>query len=282
MRRRVYEVSRKYIIEEFDSYDELLTTTQSREVNDWCDEDGAREKVEVGRDPWSGEKTFDDAVNHLKCGCDTSYKKLRSHVAKKNRIPIKRKPISYNNVVGFQPNVPAAIMGLPKSMIDMKMAPKKAKIVDLIYDMTASCKNDADSLAEYGTEVLQRVQGLEENGYRVRISVVATFGTPYGYDTAHGVKVKIKSENQPLDLKRVSYPLVGKGMFRRIMFDWYESGPDHEELSGYGSTIRSWDKIDTALAKEFQEQLYGSGKSIYICCGDDLDEVFKEVEGDKK
>lgn len=263
------------IIEEFESYDELIKTTSRREVNSWAHGESKRREVDDDREPWSGERTYGDAVKHLKEGCETSFKLIKTGLKDTSKVVNKdRKPMTFNNVIGFQPNVPAAIMGLPKSMIDCKMAPKKTKIIDLIYDMTANCGTDAEELSEYGANILQHVVSLEKSGYRVRLSVVATFAR--SYDNKHCVKVKLKSENQPLDLKRVSYPLAGKGMFRRIMFDWYESCPEATEISGYGCTMRRWG--DEQMIKEVKDKLKGSGKTVYIMYGDKLDDIFRQYE----
>lgn len=267
----------KNIIEEFESYDELLRTTSSREVHDWAHGDSKRHEVDDRRDPWSGERTYQDAVRHLKEGCETSFKLIKTGPKDSSRVINKdRKPMTFNNVIGFQPNVPAAIMGLPKSMIDCKMTPKRTKIIDLIYDMTANCGNETKALAEYGAKILKHVVSLEQSGYRVRLSVVATFA--HSYDDKHVVKVKLKSENQPLDMKRVSYPLAGKGMFRRIMFDWYESCPEATEISGYGSPMKNWTEHEVKAAEELKNRIKGSGKTVYIMFNDDLEDIFEQYE----
>ena len=65
-------------------------------------------------------------------------------------------------------------------------------------------------------------------------------------------------------------------MFRRIMFDWYESCPEATEISGYGCTMRRWG--DEQMIKEVKDKLKGSGKTVYIMYGDKLDDIFRQYE----
>ena len=65
---------------------------------------------------------------------------------KDNLQRIKLKPVCINPTVtfsaspiGFAPIVPNAILGLPQSMVASTLDVKDNKIIDMVYDITASC-----------------------------------------------------------------------------------------------------------------------------------------------
>jgi hypothetical protein len=164
-----------------------------------------------------------------------------------------------NNVHGFAPVVPLALKGVPNSMLNMIMKPIKAKVVDVLYDMTVSCGIRAEQQMKAGREVLAAVIDLEKQGYRFNIYAAITFT---GGKDADIICIKIKSAEQPLDIKRVSFPMAHTGFFRVIGFDWYSKVPGGEYRSGYGrGAYYNWGKEDS---KEILEALTGRKNVIYF------------------
>lgn len=160
---------------------------------------------------------------------------------------------SFNDVAGFQPIVPNALLGLPKSMVNSSMTTIKTKVLDIYYDMTVSCGIESSDLIKAGQKMLGVILEMEAQGYRFNLYVTQDY-----YDSSNGcdmVCVKVKSANQPFDLKRMSFPTSHTAFFRGIGFDWYAKFPKGTYRFGYGHSI-FYDKSQEEVQKEFR-RLFG-------------------------
>lgn len=170
---------------------------------------------------------------------------------------------SFNDVVGFAPIVPNAIMGLPNSMVNSSMTQIKTKVLDVYYDMTVSCCVDSDDLIKAGQKMLGVILEMEAQGYRFNLYVCQTYGDRQGCDM---LCVKVKSANQPFDLKRMSFPVSHTAFFRGIGFDWYSKFPLGTYRCGYGTPmyhLHSQDEIKTEFKRLFGNgSMYFSAQSI--------------------
>lgn len=165
---------------------------------------------------------------------------------------------SFNDVVGFQPIIPNAIMGLPNSMVNSSMAPIKTKVLDIYYDMTVSAWVDSDDLIKAGQKMLGVILEMEAKGYRFNLYVCQTYGDGKGCDM---LCVKVKSANQPFDLKRMSFPVSHTAFFRGIGFDWYSKFPLGTYRSGYGTPMY-YLKSQDEIKGEFK-RLFGHGATYF-------------------
>ena len=185
---------------------------------------------------------------------------------------------SFNDVVGFQPIVPNAIMGLPKSMINTRIAPIKTKVIDVYYEMTVAWHIRFKDLIKAGQKMLGAIKELEAQGYRFNL-----YCTQGYYSQSSGCDMlclKIKSANQPMDLKRMSFPIAHSAFFRGMGFDWYSKFPKGTYRGGYGHAI-SYDKTQAQIQDEYRKLfgknlIYFSAKTI-VEKGDKADEYIKEV-----
>jgi len=209
---------------------------------------------------WDGVKTLDEAKNMLKNGWAE-----KVDVVKKSMKDTQRKNFSMKNsglktdVVGFVPIVPNAILGLPNSMLNTSVKPKKNKVIDIIYGLDFSASVSKDNIIEYGLQVMKRVCKLEAEGFRVRLTCMQVYAD--NMDEFHIMTVKCKSEDQPLDAQRIMFPMFHTSMFRVIGFGWYETLPESTHLYGYGKPLyyfMSQNQIDNMI-----EQLFGR-TAIYI------------------
>lgn len=270
----------KVIVEDFSSIHELISTIESREVSKAFEyyegfSSCARFKVESGKKPWTGAKDWQEATSKIKQGDDSLYKKFKKihqEMSLKNVKNVSKKSYrSVNDLVGYTPNVPNSIMNLPNSMINSVVVRRKNKVIDLLVDVTHPAYKSTSEILEYGCEVVQTIEQLEKAGYRVRVSAFLSFGNTH--TVWHVLKFRIKNEGQPLDLKKLVYPVAGAATLRRIGFAWYESVPGGKYISGYGEAIYCWDN-DTA--KEELLKFAGSGaEQIYL---NSYDSVSKQIE----
>ena len=164
----------------------------------------------------------------------------------------------FNGVVGFAPIVPNAIMGLPNSMVNSSMKQIKTKVLDIYYDMTVSAYVDSNDLIKAGQKMLGVILEMEAQGYRFNLYVCQTYGDGKGCDM---LCVKVKSANQPFDLKRMSFPVSHTAFFRGVGFDWYSKFPIGTYRIGYGTPIYHL-KSQEEIKKEFK-RLFGQG-AVYF------------------
>ena len=231
---------------------------------------------------WCGVKDYAEAQELLRTGYQPVVEKLNK--AFKTTVMGESKRFRFeNNVYGFAPVVPLALIGVPNSMLNMTMKPIKAKVVDVFYDMTVSCSVSAEQQMKAGREVLSAIIDLEKQGYRFNIYAAITFT---GSRDADIICIKIKSAEQPLDIKRVSFPMAHTGFFRVIGFDWYSKVPNGTYRCGYGrGAYYEWGKEES---KKVLEELTGRKNVIYFSAAEivrrnkDKDNIKEELTNDSK
>lgn len=164
---------------------------------------------------------------------------------------VKEKTKNYNDVVGFQPIVPNAIMNLPMSMINQKRVAKKGKIISLYCDMGVYAGIDKDQLAYRGALILSVIDAYEKQGYRVELLTgVSSKGAG---NKTYGFVLPIKKSGQPLNLLKTAYYIVNPSFLRRTYFQFCESVPDIGDItSDYGRQ-----RDDSERKKHLQEFIGG-------------------------
>lgn len=254
-----YKVNRKktmkLMIERYNSANEVVEDLKRRPEREggW---DSRKEKV--SDDPkWYGVKTYDEALELLRTGYQPTVDKLKSKM--KSNLAGSGKRISFkNNIVGANAIVPLALMGVPNCMQDMQMKPIKNKVIDVYYDMTAHCGITSDQIIEQGQKVLGAILELEAQGYRFNLYAVQGYANEKSADM---LVIKLKSANQPLDLKRISFPLTHTAFFRVIGFDWYHKCPESTYRWGYGHNITK--EIDSV--QDFAKNVFGKNAVMFTC-----------------
>lgn len=145
-----------------------------------------------------------------------------------------------NSVIGFIPNVPNFCLGVPNTMIDIKKDIKKVKIINIIINSCVSGGINKNSIQKKFSEILNDIIFLEKKGYRVNIYLL--IGTVNG-NTEETLKynlgvVKVKKDSEPIDLKKLVFPLVHPSFLRRFIFRYLETfGTNDFTYSGYGRPL---------------------------------------------
>lgn len=272
---RKYKIEKdgwKVNVEEFESFNELLKVCDEREVNDWVDRgDDARTATD---DSWRG-GSYKKSRDLLVHGWDEKLEEIKEKCEKYSKEVDVQRPRQFTSRVGYSPNVPNALRGLPNSMFNLKLEPKKSKVLDICVDFGIRSGEDVDAVIRKSVKLLAKINSLEQSGYRVKLSFLKTFNDEG--DLSYVCKMTLKNEFQPLDLKRVAFPMGHPAMFRRMMFDWYERFPNAEHISGYGISLgilyrdhRSYyEKLEKMLCKKNQYMI-----NYYT----DLDEMFKGLK----
>ena len=138
-------------------------------------------------------------------------------------------------------------------MIATERTPQKIKAVSIIYCSDASGSTPTKEFLKCGAVVLNIINELELKGYRVRL--VNEFTGAKRGDEALISRVVLKDWRQPLDLKKITFPLAHSAMCRRFSFRYTETQPELRNSGwrpGYGTSLgmKGYDKVVNTYKKE--------------------------------
>lgn len=275
------------ITEHFDSMEALLATIESRPVNNAFASSKSSDKEKLssrtGDDEFCGTKSFEEAVELMMHGWDEPLSKLKKEAsklqAKSNMKTSKYVPTS--GVVGFAPIVPNAIMGLPNSMIHYNKTQQKVKAVTLVYGNHVNCGWTTDEIIKASVVALQIVNELELMGYRVKLAVEGYYGER-GRNSARFV-VDVKDWRQPIDLKKLAFPMVHPSMLRRIAFAWLETTPELSKDMVWGYGVPANNKNYESVVAELKRSKQLGENDFYLTpymikdCGHDVNKVMERA-----
>lgn len=237
------------VFEHFNSITSFVKALEERKENNSAMRGASSSKD--GDKSFTGTKSYSEAVDLLKNGWTEKLEEVKQKfntAVKANANASTERVRPTTGVVGYAPCVPNAIRGLPNSMITTEKTPQKIKAVSLVYGTTVNGDFRSENLIKCGVAIMQIVNNLELAGYRVKlVQEVLASGT--GNDTATAM-IDLKDYRQPLDLKKLCFPMIHTSMFRRIGFKWLETVPNLTNRgfsSGYGSALTS----DYSERKEF-------------------------------
>lgn len=248
-----YHKNYRVMIEEYSSAVEVYEDCKTRKITDDSFHDMAHK--DLGK--WEGVKDYEEALTLLRNGYQPTVEKLKEQI-RFNKAGAGKRISFQNNIVGYAPVVPLAMMNVPNCMVDMKMKPIKCKVLDIYYDMTCSSGTSSKQIIENGQKLLGTIIELEKQGYKFNLYAMQTYSNDKSADM---LLIKIKSSNQPLDLKRISFPLTHTAFFRVIGFDWYSKTPKGVYRSAYGHALAH--EFGKTELKEFATQALGKN-AIYI------------------
>lgn len=180
-----------------------------------------------------GDKESAAAINRFKSKLDNAMEKV-----------VQEKTRNYNDVAGFQPIVPNAVMNLPISMINQKRVVKKGKVIKLHCDMGFRAGTDKDDIAYRGALILSVIDEYERQGYRIELSAgVSAMGRG---DKCVGFVFPIKQAGQPLNILKVAYYIVNPSFLRRTYFRFCEVETHIDNItSGYGQQTQDSSRLTT-------------------------------------
>lgn len=260
---------RNNICETYESISDLLTTLDAREYTDDLQNWETYKRGDGGESytPWNGETSWTDATNMLIYGESKAVDAMNVNLH--STLDTDTRPARVRCVAGNLPIVPNAIIGLPKSMIKRDARPLKNKVVTLSVDIARNASTDTDEMIEYGVRVVSFIKALEHKGVRVRVYVLCAMG----YEHKRAImRLLVKNESTPLDIKRLCFPIANPAMFRVIGFDWYERVPlpvIHD--GGYGREIKAGETCSLDFIKSLD------AKSIYVNHTTDLTALAKQL-----
>lgn len=220
-------------IEKFATIDAFVKSLNTRELNPaFKGSKDISSKIKGNKDFYKT-NTYEESEELLTGGYREGLSVIQSEKRVNNYGSIKRN-IPSVDVVGFAPHVPNAIAGIPQSMVSVKTRNQRSKIVNIIYNNSASCSATISQLAVAGRHVLDVVAILERQGYRVNVDILTTACTSTQVAMCF---VRVKDALRIINTLKLAYILVHPSFFRRQGFRWIETCPkitDRTFSCGYG------------------------------------------------
>lgn len=249
-----------YKVEDFESVLELTRVNNARKVKDeWKDYHSSGEKLKecIKDNPsWYGVSTYEEAYELLSTGWSEGIEQAKIYL--KDIQNGEKKKIQFTNEVeGFIPNVALSLMNVPNAMINTRTTTVKSKVIDIIYDNTASASVSVDNMIKAGINLVGFVTDLEMSGYRCNIKASISAVHDRKVDIC---AVKIKSANQSFNLKKMMFPLAHSAWLRVVGFDWQDKSPIASYCSGrgypYGIALEDNEVNRTDLQEVFKNKSY--------------------------
>ena len=272
------EINTRFVIESYNSSMDVVRDCRTRSITDKSFHDMQKQGYIEKDTKFYGVSNYEEALKFLDEGYQPTVEKLK--VGIKANLEGNGKRISFHNdIVGYAPIVPLAILGVPQAMINSRMKPIKTKVVDVYYNMTAKWSTESEDIIKAGVKLLGAVIALEQQGYRFNIYAVQNY---YNSGRCYMLKVKVKDSAQPIDLKRISFPLTHTGFFRVIGFDWYSKCPEAKHIRGYGHSL-DYD-FDNEKMQKTAKELFGENAVWFGCVKimNESEEYIKEVLSNAK
>ena len=208
-------------IEKFATIDAFVKSLNTRELNPAFKNKGEISSKIKGNKDFYKTDTYEESEELLTGGYREGLSVIQSEKRVNNYGSIKRN-IPTVDVVGFAPHVPNAIAGIPQSMVSVKARNQKSKIVNIIYNNSASCSVTTSQLAVAGRHVLDVVAILERQGHRVNVDILTTACTSTQVAMCF---VRVKDALRIINPLKLAYILVHPSFFRRQGFRWIETCP---------------------------------------------------------
>lgn len=224
------------LVEQLDNSQDLGRDTSSDDhrSKDWCDT-----------------YDYDEARMCLLQG--RIYDTLGADIDKYRTKGTATKRLNKLDVVGHTVVVPLYLQGIPNSMISNKRVINN-KIVTIFYSPQAPHYVDQEDLINGASKLFKNIISLEEQGYRVNLYVIEC-QSDYG-DKHYGYCIKLKTDRETLNIKKLCFPLVSSSMLRRIGFRIKERLYKDWIGGGYGRGVFEYKEYDNFIKNNLRIKNY--------------------------
>lgn len=215
---------------------------------------GAEDSSETGDPHWTGTENYEEAIDLFLCGDEKLYEEFkqgeRLDVSKILGNNINRKKYK-NDLVGFQPNVPNYLMNIPNDMINEEPKKISQKILNIAVSMSVSAGVSPANIKKAGMLYIKILDLLEKAGYRVNLYIMTNTYAGGSNNYNFHCMIRIKTDREPLNIKKCVFPIAHPSMLRRLFFKWDESCDADYELTddGYGRPNTNTEEVKTTIDK---------------------------------
>jgi hypothetical protein len=228
----------KIQFERFNSFNHLINAIDKRPVNSVFEN---RTLASIhGSERFTATESYEQSVELIKRGYKDPMKQIKEGIGKTLVKGTRKKQKEITNVVGHMPCIPNALMGLPEFMYDVKTIKRKAKTINLVYSIGATCGVKTEHMIKGGILFLSLVYLLESEGFKVKIDLLNMSATTDKTKHVMGFSLTVKDYSTPLNVLKMCYPLVHPSMLRRTSFKHTETFPNlinKDYARAYGTTL---------------------------------------------
>lgn len=155
------------------------------------------------------------------------------------------------DVVGYQPNVPLYLMGTPENMINQEPKKISQKILNICLNVSVNCSISKQQIKNAGSIYAKTIDILEKMGYRCNLYILSV--AQVYQETAYCL-VKVKTDREPFNLKKLCFLMANSGYDRRIVFKWLECCKIDKEITeyAYGRPVTDKTLITNTLRKHLK------------------------------
>jgi len=223
----------KIYINVFNNIDELAKYVSTKPRKS-----GRDDSSETGGFTFTKTHSFEEALDLLKYGDEELFNKIKDENKKLNVNKllgnIINRPKQKQDVVGFQANVPQYLLGIPTNMINQEPKKTSQKVLNIFLNIRVTAGTNSNEIIKIGTQYLLIIDLLEKAGYRCNLYS----GTANsGYDDNYCyLLTRIKTDREPLNIKKICFTIAHPSMQRRIKFKWQEVNDGNYDFTynGYG------------------------------------------------
>ncbi len=213
-----------------------------------------------GDKSFTGTDSYEEAWNlcrfTMNQGFSQFYQKFQSL---KYKMSFEEKKEDVYSVVGYVPNVPRYLLGIPTNMRSYRNL-QANETISIYMNMAYSCYQTHSQIENRGVLVLNLISFLENKGYHINLFT-------YDFSECENEKilmiVPIKTKDEKLNIKKAYFPLVHPSFLRRLLFRAEEKMPVKNRMwnHGYGCPVEYRKAIDFF---EYDSQDFSQEKTLYI------------------
>lgn len=176
----------------------------------------------TGTEKFTGTQNIEEAIELLKNGWDDGFEKIK--LSDTNNVPVKTKTVYKNeyDVVGGNACVARYLQGVPTNMIRKVGYQQKTKIINIYKSIGYMASYSTNTIFKDAKITSQVINALESKGYRCNLYMVfcssENKSSNINYGEVTSIRIKIKDAGQPLNLKKIAFPLSHPSMLRRLIF----------------------------------------------------------------
>ncbi len=234
--------------EVFGSVLEFVNTINKRTPNKAFLEAGV-ESSKTGSVYFTGTNNFEEAQWLMKHGYKEGAKELLQCKSGVNVISPERKKQTFQDVTGFAPIVPNAIIGLPNSMLNKRIQQKPARVINVLLDINIYADTDKNVILLGGKNIYSLIKSIEATGTKVNLTVMSASYISRNKKFSC-VFIKVKDSKQAINPQLVAYPVIHPSFFRRHVFRWIETS----DLTNYKSITHGYGR----LGRYYMQNMSGS------------------------
>lgn len=267
-----------HVVHQFESVSELFNYLKATPRRATADK--ASEKDD---EYWTGSKDLQSAYDLLLGGDMNLYKEFikgKDLKMEKQFSQFTPKRRTKYDIVGGFVDVPSYLVGVPTCMINRDKQLIKSKVLNLAINIGVSAGVSAEKMRALGTRYLQIIELLEKVGYRCNLYIASV--SREGRER-YICLTRIKTDKEPLNLKKCVFPMIHPSMFRRVMFNWFEKCELADTHStdftqyGYGCPIHDQEEVKQIIKSDLNKDyiVWGFQNCDYDKVG--VDKILEEL-----